>query len=115
MAVKYIVQRYARFPIYEPAEGGYYYDGIRPDGDCSTHENKAEAIDALFKLVAESNDSLCNADDGKVQMLEGYLVLDDTGTTAYSVNHKYIGDGLEYFVEPINRRGRHRRGYVPYC
>lgn len=25
--VRYVVQRYSRFPIYEPAEGGYYYDG----------------------------------------------------------------------------------------
>jgi len=110
MEVKYIVQRYQRYAIYEPAEGGYYYDGLWADEHYSKYAQKAEAISALLKLVTESNEALSNLPQAR-----GYLILDPSGTKAYSINHKYIGDGCEFYVEPINRRGRHSKGYVPYC
>ena len=30
MATRYVVQVYERYAIYEPAEGGYYYEGLEP-------------------------------------------------------------------------------------
>ena len=107
MAVRYVVQKYERYAIYEPAEGGYYYEGKEPF-DYLTLDTKPEAIEALRTLVNEANDGLTRED-------EGYLRISSCGTGAISINHRYIGDGEEYYVEPINRRGRQREGRVPYC
>ena len=45
--VKYIIQRYERYRIYEPAEGGYYYEGKQPDEKpWEIFATKQEAIEA---------------------------------------------------------------------
>jgi hypothetical protein len=106
--VRYVIQRYARYPIYEPAEGGYCYDGREPD-EYTVHDTLIDAINAMRELVRTENAGLSHEDEGLLMYWE-----DEKSAGAYSVNHKYIGDGYEYFVEPINRRGRARKGKVPY-
>lgn len=122
--MRYIVQRYSRYAIYEPAEGGYYYDGMEPDdgpGELIIRDTKAEAVEALRKLVEDENalmveEYIERGGSGDANdRIEGYMGISADGMTAYTVNHRYIGEGYEYFVEPINRRGRHRQGRVPYC
>ncbi len=111
MKKKYTIQQYSRYPIYEPAEGGYYYEGLEPDNDedeMFVYDTKVDAIDTLRIFVVEENAQI--AANG-----EGYLVLSSDGTCAYSINHKYVGEGEEYYVEPLNRRGQHTKGHVPYC
>ena len=112
MAAKYIVQRYARFPIFEPAEGGYYYEGLEPDDleKPIIRSTKRKAAKALLNLVKTLNKGLTQED-------EGFLVcsVNKKRARAFSVNHAYVGDGVEFFVEPINRRGRNSKGRVPYC
>jgi len=115
MAVKYIIQMYERYSIYEPAEGGYYYEGREPVKYYDKYDTKQEAMKALEQLIKNKNESLSEVDDGRGDTNEGYLVIGPSGIHAYSVNHKYIGDGFDYFVEPINRRGRHKEGWKPYC
>ena len=115
--MRYVVQRYQRYPIFEPAEGSYYYDGIEPEEHpCSIHNTKKEAIDALHKLVDVENNELLDSyykrDNNDIP--RGSLRLSSGGESALSIRHKYIGEGCEYYVEPINRRGRHRRGWQPY-
>ena len=109
--VKYVIQRYSRYPIYEPAEGGYYYEGREPDNLLyATYNTFKEAVEGLQELVKRENEGL-NEDD------EGYLCL-SVGTKvaeANSCNHKYVGAGCDWYVEPINRRGRHKEGWKPYC
>ena len=117
MSVKYVIQKYARYPIYEPAEGGYYYEGLGSDAVIATCDTKEETIGHLKKYIEELKNDMIEAnqeecDDG--MEAEGHLVISSCGTHAYSVNHKYVGEGFEFFVEPINRRGRHSKGRVPY-
>lgn len=113
---KYVIQRYQRYPIFEPAEGGYYYEGREPDvHPYEKFDTKQEASEALKKLVKKENESLTEIDDGRGDSNEGYLVISPNGVNAYSINHKYISDGYDFYVEPINRRGRHRKGRVSYC
>lgn len=120
--VRYIVQRYSRYAIHEPAEG-YYYDGLEPDdghGELIIRNTKAEAIKALRMLVEHENalmeeEYIERGGSGDANdKIEGCLVISSDGVTAYSINHPYIGEGEEYYVEPMNRRGRHRKGRVPY-
>jgi hypothetical protein len=110
--VKYVIQRYERFPIYGPAEGGYYYNGREPDS-YAIFNTCEEANTALKKLVKETNDSYEDSDGQR----EGLLICYSGGkyANAESVNHRYIGDGYEFYVEPIDQRGLHRKGYEPYC
>ena len=114
--VKYVVQKYTKYPIYEPAEGGYYYEGIEPEDHpwaiCNTKE---EAVLRLRELVKSENEQLGDFDESQKETLKGFVLINPSGLYAHSINHKYIGDGFEYHVEPINRRGRKRRGRVPYC
>ena len=117
MSVKYVVQRYERYRIYEPAEGGYYYEGRVPHDFPKLqiiYDTKYEAIDALRKLVKEHNESLSDIDDGRGDTHEGFLVIGISGTFAESINHKYIGEGFDFYVEPINLRGCNRKSYIPY-
>ncbi|GHU58488.1 hypothetical protein AGMMS49975_25130 [Clostridia bacterium] len=60
--MKYIVQRYTRFPIYEPAEGGYYYDGSEADDWYEIFDTIEEANNHLKKLVEEHNSQYEDSD-----------------------------------------------------
>jgi hypothetical protein len=42
--VRYVVQRYARYAIFESAESGYYYDGREPD-KYTVHDKLKGGID----------------------------------------------------------------------
>jgi len=109
MATRYVVQVYERYAIYEPAEGGYYYEGLEPFEEpeevCDT---KREAADALRRIVELEN-------VGKTREDEGYLQGGADGLWAGSRNHRYIGEGYEVYVEPLKTRGSHAKGREPYC
>ena len=106
--MKYVIQMYRRYPIYEPAEGGYYYEGMAPDTYSQKYNTKQEAMGGLREFVEEENANMSAKE-------EGYLILSSEGLEAYTINHKYIGEGFEYRVEPLNQRGHRAKGPVPYC
>jgi len=106
----YVVQRYDRYSIYEPAEGGYYYEGLEPVDFSQAFDTRQEAIDSLREFIDEENATLAREDEGFLTFWEY-----ENQAGASSINHKYIGEGCEFYVEPINRRGRNRKGRVPYC
>jgi hypothetical protein len=108
--VDYIVQGYDRYPIYEPAEGGYYYEGLEPE-DADGHIRYAN-LDAAKKALAEIVDE---ANDGYDKRDEGYMMISRDGLRAFTVNERYIGAGYEYYIEPTSQRGLHRKGWRPYC
>jgi len=106
--VRYVIQRYERYRIYEPAEGGYYYEGREPDQNpWAVYDTQDAAISDLRKIVDENNELLEGED-------EGFLIISNDGLNAYTINHKYIGDGYDWYVEPLNRRGRQRKAYEAY-
>lgn len=109
--MRYIVQLYHRYPIYEPAEGGYYYNGLEPDYGKNEHmifPNKEFAINALAQIVNDENATLPEND------IDGWVQTNLECTHAWTVN-KYLGVGYEYFVEALNNRYRHAEGRKPYC
>jgi hypothetical protein len=106
--VRYVIQAYDRYPIYEPAEGGYYYEGLKSVYTVGIYDTKEEAIEDLKKYVEEENEK------DRLQPEDEWYLCIFSDTEAFSVNHRYIGDGVELYVEPINRKGRHAKGWRPF-
>lgn len=85
---------YTEYPIYEPAEGGYYYTG-RQAGSFYRLNSVKQAKRKLEKLMKELED-------------EGFIVCEDY---AY-LPSRYIGEGEEWRIEKVY--GSHNSGWCPY-
>jgi hypothetical protein len=87
---------YEEYPIYEPAEGGYYYAGQQVDGFYRLNSEK-QAKRKLAKLRKELE-------------REGFVVIPERGYAYRS--SKYIGEGAEIRIE--KKLGQHESGWHPY-
>ena len=86
---------YTEYPIYEPAEGGYYYAGQEAD-DFYRLNSEKQAKRILSKMAKELKD-------------DGYVVWEDG---AYK-RSRYIGEGESWVIEKVY--GSDNRGWEPYC
>lgn len=99
---------YKEYPIYEPAEGGYYYSG----NEVITYErlSKRQARKNMDKLWKEIEESL--KDCPQEEKERWYY-----SKTCYGVRiryvSKYVGEGESYVIERC--LGSETRGYKPYC
>ena len=98
----YYVTLYYLYPIYEPAEGGYYYNGIGVD-ESYGFQTRKKAIKFLRKRRKE-----CLKEDKNVKGWYNYI----NSFGVYNENG-YIGNG--YFWELERKFGASRSGYQPYC
>ena len=91
---KYYLTRYDEYPIYEPAEGGYYYSGqdVEEYLECDSFE---EAKQKLLEMKDELEEN-------------GFNVWEDG---AY-LKSKYIGDGILFTIKET--LGENKRGWHPY-
>lgn len=87
---------YEEYPIYEPAEGGYYYAG--------------QQVDRFYRLNSEKQAKRKLAKLRKELEREGFIVIPEQGY-AYRYS-KYIGEGAEIIIE--KKLGQHTRGWHPY-
>ena len=91
----FYVTYYEEYPIYEPAEGGYYYEGVQATSSWGFN-SKDEALEFLENIIKED-------DDDWEEMSDGYI------------NHsRYIGESRYYVVEPRNAYLSKERGWHPY-
>lgn len=88
---------YEEYPIYEPAEGGYYYAGrsLVNSEKMSKRQAKRE-FNESFKEV-EDHDEWIRAKNRYMARRES----------------KYIGEGALLVIE--KRSGSYEKGYTPYC
>ena len=91
----FYVTYYEEYPIYEPAEGGYYYAGVQANSSWGFN-SKDEALEFLEEAVKE------NEGDWE-KMSDGYIE-----------RSKYIGENRYFVVEPRNSYLSKERGYEPY-
>lgn len=85
----YYVSYYEDFPIYEAAEGGYYYPGTE--------------LIACYKVG-----SLKRARSLYKKLLSEYDLPENGRESG-----RYIGDSRMLKIETI--AGKHESGYIPYC
>lgn len=90
----FYLTHYQEYPIYEPAEGGYYYAGNEAceSYECDTEE---EAIQQLAEMKSDLE-------------AEGFIVDEDS---AY-LPSKYIGEGESWKIE--RKYGSRNSGWHPY-
>lgn len=103
----YYVTKYRQYPIYEPAEGGYYYEGTELEYYVKTKSlNRARKL--LKKVVTE--DAPWEYTPHTEEEIKEAL----TGTkNHFYIFTKYIGEGEEWHIE--TKLGKHEHGWRPYC
>lgn len=104
---------YEEYPIYEPAEGGYYYAGnYVVETERLSKRQAKKKLKALFKELEKESELLastasewgCRPDYAWAMHPDGNKV---------EKYHKYIGAGESYVIE--RNYGSERKGRVPYC
>lgn len=85
------------YPIYEPAEGGYYYSGkqIMKQRAFQTRRKAVKAFRKWYKDCCSDSGFWCNR-----------------FKTAFGVKGKYIGDG---YICELTRKPVEQYGWKPYC
>ena len=103
---------YEEYPIYEPAEGGYYYAGNQVIG--SERLSKRKARKKMASIWAECEEE--NAENRIWEERTGqrfeYWYKSDDGNRIYR-HSRYIGEGESYVIE--RHKGSETSGYQPYC
>lgn len=102
---KYYVVSYLQYPIFEPAEGGYYYEGAEIDWYTPVKSLK-KARKLLKRAVREFYEA-----EGSYTEEVAEAIKDTTNHFYHST--RYIGDGVEWHIE--TKLGIHEHGYKPYC
>jgi len=90
---KYFVSWYKAYPIYEPAEGGYYYEG-----EHLIQSIRVGSLKRARKAMQREAKSL------------GFTSI---GSNMSSLCGKYIGESEYIYIETV--RGIHEHGWRPYC
>ena len=99
----YYVTVYNNYPIYEPAEGGYYYTGteIKSSHGFNDYRNAKKFIRKMYKDCIKWEDNL-----------DKYWHCNDSHTR-FGVNGKYVGDG--WYIKLERKQGEDVRCWQPYC
>jgi len=105
---------YEEYPIFEPAEGGYYYSG----NQVCTYERLSKR--AAKKKIKQLYDELKADDSEPDSRYPGAPILRGSYDKWELINNNrlerrssYIGQGMSYVIE--RKLGRETRGYEPYC
>lgn len=85
---------YTEYPIYEPAEGGYFYAGKE-----ATNFYRLNSVKQAKRKLAKLKKKL---------EAEGFVVYEDR---AY-LHSRYIGEGEQIVIEKVY--GSHNSGWHPY-
>ena len=96
------ISHYEEYPIYEPAEGGYYYPGNQLVA--SERKSKRQCRKDFEKIWQECLEE--NKDDPE------YPWIRENANYIYK-NSKYIGEGESFAIE--RNQGSMEHGYEPYC
>lgn len=95
--MKYYVTFSEYYPIYEPAEGGYYYEGKKKvlEREYSTFKKAKRKMKKLWNC--------CKDDTGFWSCPDKLL---------FGQSNKYIGDG---YICEMTRKPVKEHGWEPYC
>ena len=97
---------YHKIAIYEPAEGGYYYDGqVYAWKERVRHGGVKRRIRQLYNMMVEDiKDRGCH--------WEAWISEDERSC---GIRGPHIGDGCIVQAESKHKVGKDEQGYVPYC
>jgi len=106
---------YQEYPIYEAAEGGYYYSGNELVMSKAVSKRKAKKL--MEKYKRELIDDVIGRGEKPEWMesksfKEGHSLIMEPGFELYKRGH-YKGEGESYVIE--TKKGIHERGQIPFC
>ena len=107
--MKYYLTYYEAYPIYEPAEGGYYYEGRT-----ATHWWESEDLDEILNSISDFAEEF-----GMKKMPFDFDDIKDTleewNYCVVALTHaKYIGDDEYLVVETEKGFQKYESGWHPY-
>ncbi len=100
---------YSKYPIYEAAEGGYYYEGIELVEAQPMSLRKAKKIQAEWLADAEGMEGWKTRKEYK----PGTYCYDELPGLVFYHNGEYIGEGAFWVIE--RKKGSFVKGWQPYC
>ena len=105
---------YSGYPIYEPAEGGYYYAGEQLTKSVKVKHGKGKRkIASLYRdLIEEYGDPVRTAPD---RLPTDWTVWMSEDGNMCGATGGYVGDSIMYCLEGRNKVGRRAHGWQPYC
>lgn len=96
------ISYYEEYPIYEPAEGGYYYPGNRlVDSKRKSKRQCRKDFEKIWKECLKENES--NPEYPWIRAYDNYIYKDS----------EYVGKSKSYAIE--RKQGSMRSGWEPYC
>ena len=97
---------YEEYPIYEPAEGGYWYAGNEPSDYWELSKRAAK------RLIKEIYDELIAENDPD---RNGYprIYISNDGNEIHKYNSPRIGENESWVIE--RKLGSQKSGWTPYC
>lgn len=96
------ISRYEEYPIYEPAEGGYYYLGNRlVESERKSKRQCRKDFEEIWKSCLQENEN--NPAFPWIRADANYIYR----------SGEYIGERESYVIE--RKRGSMEHGYEPYC
>lgn len=101
----YYVTEYEQYPIYEPAEGGYYYTGTT-----LCHHIKTTSLKKARKLLKRLARNFFDSEGRLDNETEDYI---NSASNHIYLSSNHIGEGMEWHIE--TRLGKHEHGWHPYC
>ena len=114
------ISHYEEYPIYEPAEGGFYYAGnqLVESEKLSKRACKKELL-RIWEECKKENEEFGFREDNKD---EWKSIIDKTHIYPWCFNRernyiskrsRYIGEGESFVIE--RKQGSQVHGYEPYC
>ena len=115
------ISHYQEYPIYEPAEGGYYYEGNMLVESKRLSKRKAKAeLERIWIECQKENEEVLEYYNNDEEKCWGMLWIRNERNKNYIYrNYRpydrnyYIGTGESYFIE--RKQGSQRSGRQPYC
>lgn len=109
------VTHYEEYPIFEPAEGGYYYSGNQVVESERYSKRKAKAeLARLWEEAKAENLEMFGAEEPGDRDEYGNRIYPWRKIENMIIRHShYIGEGESYVIE--RHEGSKTRGWRPYC
>ena len=113
--MKYYLTYYEAYPIYEPAEGGYYYEGLHAS-EWIYWDEEEDNFDEVFDYIPKAIEryDLENLNITKEELIK-WIKKDGWDNIMVAVDRsKYIGDNRYLYFETENGFKGEERGWHPY-
>ena len=114
------ISHYEEYPIYEPAEGGYYYAGNQlVESERKSKRACKKELLRIWEECQKENEELGFREDNKS---EWAAIRCETSTYPWCINKErnkiykggyLIGEGESFVIE--RKQGSQAHGYEPYC